>query len=138
MDREKREQLIEALNGLSAEDEAAVLANARNAVSLLAESGLDWADVIIQVARPEGTFSADFDHGAIDIDSDDDDSPTPLRLGDADVGRVLHALRARDDLSPETRAELDDFAGELAAGRLDSGDRAYVLALAGRLGVGRP
>lgn len=136
MDRERRTRLVEALHGMADEDDAMALDAARRATAILDESGLDWEDAIVRPARDGGPFMADFDHGAIDIDGEDlEGAPVIALEGDETVGRLLQSLLALPELGEETRAEVKEYAEELAAGTLDSQDRRYVAALAARLGV---
>ncbi|PWR21386.1 hypothetical protein DKG74_13195 [Zavarzinia aquatilis] len=82
--------------------------------------------------RDGDDFAPDFDHGDIDLDDEDGDSPTP-DTADASIARTLDRLLRLDSLSAETRADLESFSADLAAGRLDEQDRRYVQALAVRL-----
>lgn len=54
-------------------------------------------------------------------------------MADSELETVLRDLLAREDLSAETRDELEDFRAQVLAGTLDGADRGYVLALAQRL-----
>ncbi|MCF4164245.1 hypothetical protein L2U69_01125 [Zavarzinia compransoris] len=138
MDRERRTRLVDALHEMADEDDATALDAARRATAILAESGLDWEDAIVYPARAEAPFMADFDHGAIDIDGEDQEgAPVVLDEGDETVGRLLQSLLDLPELGAETRAEVKEYAEELAAGTLDGQDRRYVAALAARLGVRR-
>lgn len=135
MDRERRLQLIEALRGLAAADDALVLENARIAAAILDEEGLDWADVIAQ-GGGQADLADEFDHGSFDLDGDDDAAEADgAPIEDSRLGALLERLEAHAGISAETRAELADFRRDLAEGSLDAGDRKYVVALAGRLGV---
>jgi len=141
MDRDRRDQLIEALQGLDAADEATVVENARRVVALAGELGLDWAEALPRPGGYEG-LEADFDHGSIDFDSEDEAAETDAAetktagpVDDGSLGALLRRLTVQAGVSVETRGELEEFARDLAAGTLDPGDRRYIVALASRLGV---
>jgi hypothetical protein len=136
MDRDRRDQLIEALQGLAAGDDAIVLENARRVVTLADELGLDWAEALQRLGGGE-VLEADFDHGSIDFDSEDDGAggTAAAPVDDGSVGALLQRLTVQPGVSVETRGELEEFARDLAAGTLDPGDRRYIVALASRLGL---
>jgi hypothetical protein len=54
-------------------------------------------------------------------------------VADSEIEAVLRDLLGREDLSAETREELQDFRAQAHAGTLDAADRGYILALAQRL-----
>lgn len=136
MDREQREQLIELLRGLASDDPDLVVDHARRASALVEATGLDWSEVVAAPRGGRDVFTPDFDHGDFDLDEEDGDSaPSPLDTADDSVGRTLRRLLDLDVLSDETRADIEGFAADLAAGNLDEQDRRYVQALAARLGV---
>ncbi|RJF87325.1 hypothetical protein D3874_10045 [Oleomonas cavernae] len=136
MDRDRRDQLIEALQGLAADDDAIVVENARRVATLADELGLDWAEALPRLGGGGG-LEADFDHGSIDFDTEDDvaEGPAAAAVDDGNLGALLQRLTAQAGVSVETRTELEEFARDLAAGTLDPGDRRYIVALAGRLGL---
>lgn len=136
MDREQREQLIELLRGLDSDDPDVVIDHARRASALVESAGLDWSEVVAAPRAGRDVFTPDFDHGDFDLDEEDGDSASPpLDTADDSVGRTLRRLLDLDVLSDETRADIEGFAADLAAGNLDEQDRRYVQALAARLGV---
>lgn len=56
-------------------------------------------------------------------------------MADSEIETVLRELLGRQDLSAETREELQEFQAQAAAGKLEPADRNYVLALAKRIGA---
>ncbi|PWR23942.1 hypothetical protein [Zavarzinia compransoris] len=131
MDQDSRAKLIATLRWLGAAEDADALEAARAATAQLAAAGLDWEDVIAGAAS--GSAFDDYDHGPIDFEAEDGEP----RAGadDETIASTIRQLQSRPGLAEETRAELADFAGLLAQGSLDAQDRAYVLALARRLGA---
>ena len=114
-----RAALIDLLDRLGSDDDAAVLEAARALHRKAAESGLSWDDLIRLDEADEP--SAD----AVPLASPPDADET-TRL----VDRLL-----RKDVSDELREDLTEMKRQLADGSLDQEDRRYVRALAKRLGV---
>lgn len=56
-------------------------------------------------------------------------------MADTEIEAVLKELLGRDDLSADTREELEEFQNQARAGNLDPLDRNYVLGLAKRMGA---
>jgi hypothetical protein len=123
-----RAQLLDLLGRLGAEDDATVLAAARELNGKLRESGLTW-DELLQL---------DADMSDAGSGEDDDTAATDGALptgGKADVLRLIERLLARDSISDTLREELVDFKRAIADGTFDDMDARYVRALAKRLGA---
>lgn len=134
MDREQRQLLVDTLRGLDAADDQEALSNARKAAGLVAEAGLDWADLIAPTGG-NGDLSSDFDHGSIDFDDDEEGAAPGAPVDDIRLSALIQRLIQQDTISAETRSDLDDYAADLSAGRLEAADRAYIVALAARLKI---
>jgi hypothetical protein len=117
-----RNALIELLERLGSDDDAAVLEAARALHRNAAESGLSWDDVI-QLDR-----GVDNQADAPDLEAvpDGPDAADTLRL----IDRLL-----RKDVSDSLRDDLLEMKGQLANGTLNEDDRRYVRSVAKRLGV---
>ena len=120
MTNEDRAALIELLDRLGSDDDAAVLEAARALHRKAAESGLSWDDIIRLDDEP-----ADEDEEAAAA------APSP----DADEITRLIDRMLRKGVSDTLREDLTDMKRQLADGSLDQEDRRYVRALAKRLGV---
>ncbi len=112
--------LIDLLDRLGSDDDAAVLEAARALHRKAAEAGLSWDD-LIRPDRVEDEPAADDVPLASPPDADE-----TTRL----IDRVL-----RKGVSDDLREDLTEMKRQLADGSLDQEDRRYVRALAKRLGV---
>jgi hypothetical protein len=125
-----RAGLLDLLGRLGAEDDATVLAAARELHAKMGEAGLTWDDVL--------RFDADAASSAADQTDDDraDQSSAPVATGGkAEVVRLIDRLLARTSISETLREELNDFKRAIADGTFEDEDAQYVRALARRLGV---
>jgi hypothetical protein len=116
-----RAALIDLLDRLGSDDDAAVLEAARALHRKAAESGLSWDDLIR-------------------LDAADGDEPAaegvPLASPpDADETTRLIDRLLRKGVSDDLRDDLTEMKRQLADGSLEQEDRRYVRALAKRLGV---
>ena len=116
-----RTGFIALLEQLRQDDDAAVVAAARDIAQRMEADGVTWDALIVD---PE---SEDFDDAG-----DDDAAITPVSdaAGDAEL---IDALLARDDLSEDTRDELMDYKQDIAEGEFTEADSQYLRALAKRL-----
>jgi hypothetical protein len=115
-----RAALIDLLDRLGSDDDAAVLEAARALHRKAAESGLTWDD-LIRLDEADGEPAKDDVPLASPPDADE-----TTRL----IDRLL-----RKDLSENLREDLTEMKRQLADGSLDQEDRRYVRAVAKRLGV---
>lgn len=119
-----RDALIAALNTLGDPDDAQALAAARAAHAAVENAGARWADLL----NPPAPAPAK--KGGRKTERKEGD-PKP-RGGD--IGKIIADLLARDDLSDDTREDVELFKADHENGRLDPADENYLRALAGRLG----
>jgi hypothetical protein len=115
-----RAALIDLLDRLGSDDDAAVLEAARALHRKATESGLSWDDLI----RLDGADDAPAADDVPLASPPDADETTRL------IDRVL-----RKGVSDDLREDLTEMKRQLADGSLDQEDRRYVRALAKRLGV---
>ena len=117
-----RAGLIELLDRLGGENDAAVLDAARALHRRAAESGLTWDDII----RPDPDLE----------DEPLDEAPVPVETdpNTAEVARLIERL-LRKGVSDASRQDLAEMKRQIADGTLDADDARYVRALARRLGV---
>ena len=129
-----RAHLLHLLDQLASADDATVLTAARALDAQIRSAGLGWSDLVVAGVPFEDEEQDDLDdleaksleeHAAFEPDPGNDDPAAMLGM--------IEALLARDDLSAQTRAELDSFREELAAAGLDAADQRYLLALHRRL-----
>ena len=104
-----RADLIAKLKTLGDDDDAAALDAAR----AIAAMNVDWSTAL--AAEKGGKKKA---------------AKSALS---GDVGKTIANLLARDDLSDDTREDLETFQKDHEGDRLDPADAEYVQALAGRL-----
>ena len=121
-----RADLLDLLGRLGAEDDATVLAAARELHGKVRESGLTW-DELLQL---------DADTSDADTGQHDDTGDSELSTGGKDeVARLIERLLARSSISDTLREELVDFKRAIADGTFEDMDARYVRALAKRLGA---
>ena len=122
-----RAELLDLLGRLGAEDDATVLAAARDLNGKLRESGLTWDELL----RLDTDAS---DAGAGEHDDTADDALS-TGSGKDEVARLIERLLARSSISDALREELADFKRAIADGTFEEMDARYVRALAKRLGA---
>lgn len=116
-----RATFIELLEKLRQDDDAEVLAAAREITKRMDEGGVAWDQILVD---PDAEDADD------DFDEDLDDEP----LGEAaDDSALIESLLAREDLSDEMREELEGYKDDIAEGEFTASDSRYLNALAKRL-----
>jgi hypothetical protein len=132
-----RAGIIELLDRLGAEHDAAVLQAARELHRKLSDSGLSWDDLLRRQADFAGA-------GAVGEDQPPESAPAePLRGKEsgvsaadrAEAARIIDRLLARKNLSSTLREDLAEFKQLLADGSFEAMDNRYLRALAKRLGA---
>lgn len=118
-----RTGFIALLEQLRQEDDAAVVAAARDITARMDADGLTWEALIVDVDDED-----DFDDG-----EDVAFVPVSDASGDAEL---IDNLLARGDLSEDTREELEDYKRDIAEGDFTEADSQYLQALAKRIGAG--
>jgi len=117
-----RTGFIALLEQLRQDDDAAVVAAARDITARMDAAGLTWEALIVG-AEPED-----------DLD-DGDDSTEFVPVSDASSdAELIDTLLARGDLSEDTRDELVGYKQDIAEGEFTAADSQYLQALAKRLG----
>jgi hypothetical protein len=132
-----RPGIVELLGRLGAEDDATVLAAARELNAKVSQSGLTWNALLranLDVA------DADADAEQEDALGDETEAPAEQAGGlsaadKAEALRLIDRLLARKTLSSTLREDLADLKRGIADGSFDAMDSRYVRALAKRLGV---
>lgn len=128
-----RSRFIELLGQLGAEDDATVLAAARELHRTVQDSGLDW-DRLLQA---DGDSIAELeDEPDVSSVAEPEVSPGAIARGDkSDDMKIVDRLLARKGLSDELRNDLSEFKRNIREGTLDKMDADYIRALAKRLGA---
>ena len=130
-----RPGIVELLGRLGAQDDATVLAAARELHAKVSQSGLTWDELLranLDVA------DADAEHE--DALGDETEAPAEQEGGlsaadKTEALRLIDRLLARKTLSSTLRDDLADLKRGIADGSFDAMDSRYVRALAKRLGV---
>jgi hypothetical protein len=120
-----RADLLDLLGRLGAEDDATVLAAARELHGKLRESGLTW-DELLHLDADTSTTAASQPAA---------EAPGDRSGGKDEVARLIERLLARPSISDSLREELVDFKRAIADGTFEEMDAQYVRALAKRLGL---
>jgi len=121
-----RTTFIELLDKLRHEDDAEILAAVKEINRRMDEGGVSWEEVLVG-----GAQDADDDDDYGDTDEDDlDDAPAGDVSGDS---ALIESLLGRDDLSEETREELEGYKEDIAEGEFSASDSRYLQALAKRI-----
>lgn len=125
-----RAGMVELLGRLGAENDATVLAAARELHRKVGESGLTWDD-LLRASTEAASAASSTAHG----DDPPGDRPADVSDGKADAARLIERLLARQTVSDTLREDLTDLKRAIARGTFDDTDARYVRALAKRLGV---
>jgi hypothetical protein len=131
-----RPGIIELLGRLGAEDDATVLAAARELNAKVSQSGLTWEELLRADLDAAGGDAEDEE--ALHEETADKSSEQEGGLSPADKAealRLIDRLLARKTLSSTLREDLADLKRGIADGSFDAMDSRYVRALAKRLGV---
>ena len=134
----ERDDFIALLEKLNSEDEADVLAAARDINAKMAVAGVTWDDLLMS----QGDASIESDHSDDDEDEgeaeqsndDDDDSDlNPLSAEErAEASSLIAAIRGLE-ISDATKSELEEYEDDLEQGEFEQMDLRYLKALKTRL-----
>ena len=144
-----RRDFIDLLERLDAEDDAAVLAAAREVVQRMHENDMSWDDLLVPEsgAEPEPDEADEYEYEDEDDGEDEDgaelESVAEQAAADeaeaADSGAtaaLIDRMLREAKLSEETRAELEELKADMEAGDFTDMDERYVRALQKRLLAG--
>ena len=126
-----RESFIHLLDRLGDADDASVLAAAREIHRRMGEAGIGWDELLIRPDMEEETATDLPAVAAPALELEDDSHSIPA--GDAEDAALIDRLLADLPLSPDTRQELMDLKGDIAAGEFTAADSRYLRNLAARL-----
>ena len=146
-----RRDFIGLLERLDDEDDAAVLAAAREVVQRMHESEIGWDDLLVpeSVEEPEPDETDEHEDEYDEDDYEDEDEAelesAAEQASDDEAGAVdsgataalINRMLREAKLSEETRAELEELKADLEAGDFTDMDDRYVRALHKRLSNGR-
>jgi hypothetical protein len=124
-----RAELLELLGQLGAEDDASVLAAARELHSKVDGSGLTWDTLL----RLDTDVTSHEQHDSPPEATSSDATGERPSGGKAEVAFLIERLLARTTISDALREELTEFKRTIADGSFDEMDAQYVRALAKRL-----
>lgn len=123
-----RAGLVAALAKLSDPDDDAAVAAARDAAGIVADAGLDWADLIV----PQDALTALTESAEVPVESDAaaeiDEAAT-----NEDAIVLIDRLLDRKNLYEGTREELLAYKQDIADGTFEPDDLAYLNALYARI-----
>lgn len=125
-----RDSFVALLHRLGDADDAAVLAAARAIDARVREAGLDWNDLLVPPPAAAGDDTPEVDVGEAPPEGDGQPGPEECAHDLA----LIDAMLARPSLSAETRAELEEMRGQIAAGSHSRMDSRYLRGLHARLG----
>jgi hypothetical protein len=122
-----RRSFIDLLDSLGSPDDPAVLAAAREVDRRVRESGYAWNDLL--VPPPALAGSGDQGHAAVAAGG----APALAVTAEGDDLALIDRLLAGQQLSEETRRELEEFKAMIPAGEFGEMDARYLRSLAARL-----
>ena len=133
----ERDDFIALLEKLNSEDEADVLAAARDINAQMTVAGVIWDDLLMSQgdAPTESDYSDDDeDEGEAEQSNDDDDSDlNPLSAEErAEASSLIAAIRGLE-ISDATKSELEEYEDDLEQGEFEQMDLRYLKALKTRL-----
>lgn len=138
-----RSSVIALLNRFESEDDADVLAAARDVHAKISEMGVSWDELLVPEDESEaapvryaGAATA-YDDDADETDEAIPGSPSFEPVGEAaeDVKRI-EQIKAISGISESLKAELDDFLEDIKENEFTVSDRQYLEALQQRLSKG--
>ena len=132
----ERDDFIALLEKLNSEDEADVLAAARDINAKMTVAGVTWDDLLMS----QGDASTESDHSDDDEDegeaeqsNDDDSDLNPLSAEEkAEALSLIAAIRGLE-ISDATKSELEEYEDDLEQGEFEQMDLRYLKALKTRL-----
>jgi hypothetical protein len=128
-----RSRFIELLGQLGAEDDATVLAAARELHRTVEDAGLNWDRLLQADGAPDAEPEDEPDAAPV---AEPEVSPGAIARADkSDDMKIVDRLLLRKDLSGELRNDLAEFKRNIREGTLDKMDADYIRALAKRLGA---
>jgi hypothetical protein len=135
-----REHLIQLLERLGGEEDADVLAAAREANTLVGDAGLSWDDILVIGTESEAEEAeAETEDEGEDEDEDQTGDDSDAEMVDSggeenvQVLKLIEGLLAKKDISDDLRDELSGYKEDIAEGEFEAMDRKYVRALHARL-----
>ncbi|MCZ6603792.1 MAG: hypothetical protein O7A03_01450 [Alphaproteobacteria bacterium] len=142
-----RDNVIELLKKLGADQDEAVLEAARQVHAQITDAGMSWDDLLVPVvAADDGDDGDDGDDSDDGDDGDDgdeaeyqdaeDETPEPpanTAKKDADSLALIDELLAKSGISEDLRKELESYKTDIAKGEFEESDRRYVRAVHNRL-----
>ena len=132
----ERDDFIALLEKLNSEDEADVLAAARDINAKMTVAGVTWDDLLMSQgdASTESDYSDDDeDEGEAEQSNDDDSDLNPLSAEEkAEALSLIAAIRGLE-ISDATKSELKEYEDDLEHGEFEQMDLRYLKALKTRL-----
>lgn len=141
-----RDDLIDLLERLGSDDDAEVLAVAREVHRRVTEAELTWDDLLVWDEDEEDDdwdqAEDEEDIGEAEVEADTlrpaavRPRPDPAAMGDIESlpdDALIDRILGECDLSDETRRDLLDLKGDIARGEFTAMDRTYIRALYARL-----
>lgn len=133
-----RTTFIELLDKLRSEDEAEVVAAARDINRRMDEADLSWRDVLAPEQSDEDALEDDdeADDFEDDYDDDEDEDADEIAFEGDDAKQavaLIEQILARYELSESTEEDLRDYLTDIAEGEFTEADNRYVQALHTRL-----
>ena len=133
-----RTTFIELLDKLRSEDEAEVVAAARDINRRMDEADLSWRDVLAPEQSDEDALEDDDEADDFEDDYDDDEDEDAEEIafeGDdaKQAAALIEQILARYELSESTEEDLRDYLTDIAEGEFTEADNRYVQALHTRL-----
>jgi hypothetical protein len=121
-----REELIQLLSTLGAENDEVVLSAAREIDSKINEAGTNWDDLLLPEPDTESSH-------AVSDEPESSSGPKTPPPDDQESLRLIESLLAKSDLSEDMREELEMYRDDINEGDFTDMDRKYVQSLHDRL-----
>ncbi len=133
MTPEQRTDLLESLDRLADEDDAAALAAARKATELAAAIGKPWDELLVDEATTNGDELA-HEEAAPETSQPQTVSETQASTAEnKEALQLIEALLSRKNLFEGTRDELLAYKEDIAEGEFQADDLRYLRSLSNRL-----
>lgn len=132
-----RETFIALLEKLRSDDDAEIVAAAREISRHMDEGDVDWEDLLRKEGGSNDDDEIESDYEYDYDDDDDDDDAGAIEGFEATRSLITHIIEAYD-ISEATREDLDDYLTDLDDGDFTKSDKRYVEALHARLKAQQP
>ncbi len=124
-----RDNVIELLKKLGADQDEAVLEAARQVHAQITDAGISWEDLLVPVVAADDGDDTEYQ----DAEDEPPEPPANTAKKYVDSLALIDELMAKSGISEDLREELKNYKTDIAEGEFEESDRRYVRAVHDRL-----